>query len=81
LISFDSLDEEIEIVNNEMRDSILEDQTISSRFYSVDSELYEVKYTRMRKNLMIIQVLWLCMVGLAFFLFILQLLNKTKILN
>ena len=72
LISFDSEDEQIEIVQNDMKDSILETETLSSRFYSVDSELFEVKFTRMRRNLKMIQIIWLAMVALSLILCVLQ---------
>ena len=81
MISFDSMDEDIELVHNDMKDSVLEEQTLSSRFYSVDSELYEVKYTRMRRNLFFIQIIWLIMLGLSIILLILQFFTQKTILN
>ena len=81
MISFDSMDEDIELVHNDMKDSVLEEQTLSSRFYSVDSELYEVKYTRMRRNLFFIQIIWLIMLGLSIILLILQFFTQKVILN
>lgn len=72
LISFDFEDELIEIVDGDFHDSVLENETISSRFYSEDSDLYEVKFARMRSNLKMIQVLWVGMLGLALVLGLLQ---------